>query len=243
MTAIGNALADDLHVLAQACRILDMEGHGDLTQGHLTMRDPEGRGVWMKRRGISLAQVRGIDDLVLISWEGEKIAGPGDMHIEWPIHTEIMLARPDVNAVGHTHPFHASLFSATHETLVPVIQGGARVLGGRVARYEKRTDLIDTRELGRELAESLGAAWAVFMRNHGLTFCGPDVRAAALNAIYIEAACKAQLAIAATGLAWDAPGEADMVKKAEARRKIGWLDTAAWDFFTDKLVHHESTGG
>ena len=98
------------------------------------------------------------------------------------------------------------MFSATNETLRPVIQGGARVLGGRVARYEERTDLIDTRETGRDLAEALGSAWAVFMRNHGLTFCGPDVRAAALNAIHIETACRAQLAIAATGLGWDAPG-------------------------------------
>ena len=239
MTALSNTLADALNDLAVASRILDMEGHGDITQGHLSMRDPEGRGVWMKRRGISLAQVKDIDDLVLISWEGEKLDGAGDMHLEWPIHTEIMLARPEINAVGHSHPFHASLFSATHETLVPVIQGGSRVLGGRVARYEERTSLIDTRDLGRDLAAALGTAWSVFMRNHGLTFCGPDVRAATLNAIYIEEACRAQLAIAQTGLKWDAASEEEMVKKAEAREKISWLNTAAWDFFTDKLARHE----
>ena len=242
MKNIDADLATELETLAEACRILDMEGHGDLTQGHLTLRDPEGRGIWMKRRGIGLRHVMGIDDLVLISFEGEKLAGDGDMHLEWPIHTEIMLARPDINSVGHTHPFHASLFSATNETLRPVIQGGARVLGGRVARYEERTDLIDTPDTGRDLAAALGSAWAVFMRNHGLTFCGPDVRAATLNAIHIETACRAQLAIAATGLDWDAPGEDEMVKKAEARQAISWLSDAAWDFFTDKLARHERNG-
>ena len=28
--------------LARACRILEMEGHGDMTLGHLSLRDPEG---------------------------------------------------------------------------------------------------------------------------------------------------------------------------------------------------------
>ena len=34
------ALAD----LARACRILEMEGHGDMTLGHLSLRDPGERG-------------------------------------------------------------------------------------------------------------------------------------------------------------------------------------------------------
>ncbi len=114
---ISQSLQGDLETLARACRVLDMEEHTDLTQGHLSMRDPVGRGVWMKRRGISLRQVRSLDDMVLISWEGKLLDGDGPMHLEWPIHTEIMLARPDINAVGHTHPFHASIFSATNEAL------------------------------------------------------------------------------------------------------------------------------
>lgn len=239
MADISNSLAERLDLLARACRVLYMEGHGDMTQGHLSMRDPDGRGLWMKRRGISLRQVAGVEDMVLISFEGEKLAGDGNMHIEWPIHTEIMLARPDINAVGHTHPFHASVFTATHETLVPVTQGGGRVLGGKVARYEDRTDLIDSRETGRDLAQALGPEWAVFMRNHGLTFCGPSVEAATLNAIYIEEACKAQLFAASTGLAWDAASEEEMVRKNEARQKIDWLIAASWDYYADRLVRHE----
>ncbi len=241
MVDISNALAAELDDLARACRILDMEGHTDLTQGHLTMRDPDGRGIWMKRRGISLRQVRDIEDLVLISFEGELLAGDGPMHLEWPIHTEIMLARDDVNAVGHTHSFHASIFSATDEPLRAVVQGSARVLGGRLARYDERTDLIDTRETGRALAQSLGAEWGVLMKNHGLTFCGPDVRGATLNAIHIESACKAQLFLASTGLDWSAPSEAEMVRKSEARQ-MDWLIKASWEFFAEKLARLEGDG-
>ena len=41
-----------------AYRILDMEGHTDLTQGHLSIRDPDGRGFWMKRTGIAFSEVK-----------------------------------------------------------------------------------------------------------------------------------------------------------------------------------------
>ncbi len=239
MVEISNTLASELDTLARACRILDMEGHTDLTQGHLSMRDPEGRGVWMKRRGISLRQVRDIEDMVLISWEGELLEGDGPMHLEWPIHTEIMLARPDINAVGHTHPFHASIFSATSEILRAVVQGSARILGGRVARYNLRTDLINTRETGAVLAQSLGGEWAVLMKNHGLTFCGPNVEGATLNAIHIERACKAQLFAASTGLAWDACSEDELVEKSNARQ-MDWLIKASWGFFSDKLDRLEA---
>jgi ribulose-5-phosphate 4-epimerase/fuculose-1-phosphate aldolase len=82
-----------LHDLARACRILEMEGHGDMTLGHLSLRDPVGRGFWMKRNRIGLGEVMGPDDFVLVDWDGEKIAGTGGRHSEWPIHSEILRVR------------------------------------------------------------------------------------------------------------------------------------------------------
>ena len=49
---ISNALRTELDRLASACRILEMEGHGDMTLGHMSLRDPEGRGFWMKRNAM-----------------------------------------------------------------------------------------------------------------------------------------------------------------------------------------------
>src|SRR5215510_7045713 len=43
---------------ARACRILEMEGHGDMTLGHLPMRESGGRGFWMKRNRIGLGEVK-----------------------------------------------------------------------------------------------------------------------------------------------------------------------------------------
>ena len=39
---ITDALGIELDKAARACRILEMEGHGSRTLGHLSLRDPNG---------------------------------------------------------------------------------------------------------------------------------------------------------------------------------------------------------
>jgi hypothetical protein len=40
--------------VALGCRVLAAEGHDDLIWGHVSARDPAGRGVWMKCSGLGL---------------------------------------------------------------------------------------------------------------------------------------------------------------------------------------------
>ena len=54
--------------LSQACRILEMEGHGDMTLGHVSVRDQDGRGFWLKRNRIGLGEVLGPKDFILVSF-------------------------------------------------------------------------------------------------------------------------------------------------------------------------------
>ena len=49
-------------------------------------------------------------------------------------------------------------------------------LGGAPARFSETTGLIDTPALGASLARDLGNASTVLMRNHGITFVGPEYR-------------------------------------------------------------------
>ena len=43
--------------LSRAHRILNLEGHNDMSLGHCSMRDPWERGVWLKRGNIGLEEV------------------------------------------------------------------------------------------------------------------------------------------------------------------------------------------
>ncbi|MGC2046526.1 MAG: class II aldolase/adducin family protein [Pseudolabrys sp.] len=221
-----------------AYRILDMEGHTDLTQGHLSIRDPDGRGFWMKRTGIAFPEIKGRDDFVLVDLAGNRLAGKGGVHGEFPIHAEIFRSRPDVNAVGHTHPFYASVFSACLEPLRAVAHEGSN-LNGTVTRYTGTSNLIDTPELGRDVAKALGAAPAVLMKNHGVAFCGPSVEECVLAGIFLERACHAQLVVGASGFSWEYPNEREMREKYLTVMTPKFIQNS-WEFYVRKLARRES---
>ena len=80
--------AGTLLELARAHRILNLEGHNDMSLGHLSLRDPSGRGLWLKRGNIGLEEVISEGDFILIGFDGEVLEGDGIRHLEWPIHAE-----------------------------------------------------------------------------------------------------------------------------------------------------------
>jgi L-fuculose-phosphate aldolase len=232
-------LEETLRKLAVSCRVLAMEGHNDMSLGHLSFRDPQGRGLWLKKAQRGLEEIFDPSDFLLIDFEGRRLENEGFCHSEWPIHTEIMLARPDVNVVGHTHAYYSVLFSAAEQELEPLNHEGAS-LRGRLARFGQTTGLINTRELGRALAQSLGDASVVLMKNHGITFVGAKPEEATLNGIYIERACKAQIEIAATGWDWSAQTNASYDRKLQASSDPATnYHRIFFDYFARKLERHE----
>ena len=94
MTAAGPPLAQSLERLAIAHRVLAMEGHNDITLGHMSLRDPHGRGLWLKQAKRGLDEIFGADDFVLIDFDGRPLHSDRPLHSEWPIHTEIMKVAP-----------------------------------------------------------------------------------------------------------------------------------------------------
>ena len=88
--------------VALGCQALAFAGQSDLIWGHVSVRDPDGRGVWMKAAGLGFDEVTA-DSVILVSPDGELLEGEGKVHVEYPIHTEIIRARPDVVAVVHSH--------------------------------------------------------------------------------------------------------------------------------------------
>jgi len=199
---------DITDLVAIASRILAAAGQGDLIWGHASVRDPDGRGAWLKAAGWGLEEVTA-DRVHLVSPDGEVVAGDGPRHSEYPIHTEIMLARPDVGAVVHTHPPHAVALAATGQPLRPVSHAANYFVPPEVPRFALTADLILTRELGRAVAAELGPARALFLVNHGIVTVGPDLQTATVAAVLLERACAQQLLTQAFGgwPSWSGPDE------------------------------------
>jgi L-ribulose-5-phosphate 4-epimerase len=195
------------------CRVLDLEDQGDLVWGHVSARDPEGRGVWMKASTYGFDEV-GPDEVILVSRDGEVLEGDGRRHVEYPLHTEAMAARPDVNAVVHTHPLYSVAFAATGQPLKALSHEGMHFVPPAIPRFEETGDLVRTPELGVSLAETLGDKLGVLMPRHGITTVGGNVGDAVAAAVHLERACQIQLLAGPDAV--EGPDEEALLKREQS---------------------------
>jgi ribulose-5-phosphate 4-epimerase/fuculose-1-phosphate aldolase len=219
--------------VALGCRILALEDQSDFVWGHVSARDPEGRGVWMKASTLGFEEI-GPENVILVSWDGDVLEGDGRRHAEYPIHTELMRARDDVTSVVHTHAPWAVAFASTEQPLRAVSHEGTLFVPPGPARFTKTGDLILTPELGRDLAAAVGERNAAFMVHHGIVTCGPDVVAAVMAAVLLERACRTQIrAIAGGGpKTWSSDEEA-LAKREHCYPPA--LLRQAWDYLARRL--------
>ena len=219
--------------VALGCRILGLEDQGDFVWGHVSVRDPDGRGVWMKASTWGFEEIDAAK-VILVGWDGEVLAGDGRRHAEYPIHTEVMRARADVNAVVHTHAPYAVAFASTEQPLRPVSHEATLFVPPEVARFAKTGDLILTRELGADVAAALGDRNAAFMVHHGIVTCGADVVEAVMAAVLLERACRTNLrTIAGGGPKTWSPDEEALAKREHCYPPA--LLRQAWDYLVRRL--------
>jgi ribulose-5-phosphate 4-epimerase/fuculose-1-phosphate aldolase len=207
--------ADLTAATAVANRALGAAGQSDMVWGHASLRDPGSRGVWMKASSWSFDEV-GDDRVVLVSDDGEVVAGPGSRHIEYPIHTRVMAARPDVGCVVHTHSASATAFAALDQPLRAISHDGVEFAEPPLPRFTGTGSLIRTRELGDELAEAIGDGVGCLMPQHGIVTVGADAATAVMRAVLLDRACRTQLAAMAAGTVqrWSDSAELEL-KRAE----------------------------
>lgn len=184
--------------LIDAGGILEAQGQGDLTRGHVSIRVPgDPTHFYMKPHSFGFDEIT-TENIVICNLEGEKVAGGGRKHSEVYIHSEIFKKRPDVMSVIHTHPTHAVAFSATGRALLPISQPSVEFSDG-LPYFTETIDLIRSKEMGAGVALALGSCKAVLMRNHGVAVVGASVEEATILAIMLENACKIQLLAEAAG--------------------------------------------
>jgi ribulose-5-phosphate 4-epimerase/fuculose-1-phosphate aldolase len=171
--------------------------------------------------------------LLVIDTDGKVLEGDGTPNSEFWIHARIYAARPQVSGIVHAHPLACvSLTQIGEPHRVVHNMGGAFVDG--VPVYD-RIGLIRSRELGDEVAQSLGGGVAVMMRGHGITTAFSTVRAATVAACFLEESADLQMRMLAA-----AGGDASKVRaftraEAELVRDQTGPDAAArgraWEYY------------
>lgn len=223
------ATARDL--VATASRVLAAQGQDDLIWGHASVRDD--RGCWIKSAEWGLGEVTP-ERVHLVDASGAVLEGDGPRHSEYPIHTEILAARPDVGAVVHTHPPHAVALAATGQPLLPVSHAANMFVPPAVPRFTATADLILTAELGKQVAAELGDADALFLVNHGIVTVGPDLETATVRAVVLERACHQQMLTHAFG-GWPSWSDAEESRAKRTNIYNARAVRAVWDHLVRRL--------
>ena len=218
--------------LAIASRILSLYGHDDMNQGQVSARIPGAGEFYIKN-----AQV-GFDEATpecstLESLDHTKISNR-DAPPELPLHQGIYSVRSDVNAIVHSHSPYALLMGATDLDIKPISHEGAWLLGD-VRRYTKTSNTVISIDIGRGVADALGRASVVLLRNHGSVIVGKSLREATVRALMLERACMLQLIMRSTNNLFHESSQSDVT----AKRGYIFSDTSIrsyWEYLKRQVL-------
>ena len=211
-----------------AARILS---HQRLVQGfgHVSARIPDSDLFLMTPR-ISLAVVTE-DALLTMNLTGEVVEGRHPPPFEAWLHTAMMKAKPQVNAITRIHARAANMFSVTDRKLEPVHNHGSFFAGG--VPVFPTPDLISSRPLGEEVARAIGDKPALLLRGNGQVTVGRTVPEAVMMAIYLEEAAEILFGALQIGKPIPLTAEESATRRIEALPPVDM--ERAWNYFKSRV--------
>ncbi|KAI1268852.1 class II aldolase and Adducin domain-containing protein [Xylariaceae sp. FL1019] len=188
--------------LALAFRIFAKQGFDEGVAGHITVRDPvDPATFWVNPFGVAWPLLRA-SDLIRVNHEGEvvdggpvrllNVAAPDNMTVAYMIHSAVHEARPDVNAVAHSHSIYGRAFATLGRPL-DIITQDACAFYNDIAHYDSFGGIVLGPEEGQRIVEALGQKKAAILANHGLLTCGQSVESCVFWFNSLEKCCHAQL--------------------------------------------------
>ena len=227
--------------LAMAYRLIQRFGFDDLTYNHLSVRIPDRPDHFLIKRDDELFEQVSASSLLSSGFHGDDPASPPGRVSPGGlvIHGGILDARPDVNAVFHTHSPANMAVGAQKCGLLPLSQH-ALIFHGRVAYHDFHGFEFEP-EMRRLLVRDLGDADVMILRNHGVLVTGRTVAEAYFRHHYLEMACRAQVAALSVGgvddLVW--PSEEIAAHAAGQMAARGPVDETGRDWTALKRLADE----
>ncbi|MEJ2679143.1 MAG: class II aldolase/adducin family protein [Gemmatimonadota bacterium] len=167
--------------VVSVAREMSARGLGVGTSGNVSAR--AGGGMLVTPSAVRYAAMEP-RDIVLVDLDGRTLDGDRKPTTEWPMHAAIYRARPEVEAVVHTH----ATFCTTLATLrkeIPPFHYMVAVAGGdsiRCAPYAT----FGTARLAALAVEALRDRRACLLANHGMVALGASPEAALELAVEVE---------------------------------------------------------
>lgn len=179
--------------IIDACLKMSAMGINQGTSGNISLR--EGDGLLITPTGMPY-DVMAPEDIVAMSFDGSW-NGRRTPSSEWRFHCDIMRSRPDIQAILHAHPVHATTV-AIMELGIPPLHYMVAVAGGadiRCAPYA----IYGSQELSDLAIAALEDRTACLLAHHGLITLGATLERALYVAGEVETLARQYLACLAVG--------------------------------------------
>jgi len=210
--------------LAAAFRLFARFGFEEGVAGHITVRDPERPDCfWVNPFGVHFGHIR-VSDLILVDEKGEVVQGHYPVNTAaFAIHSRVHAARADVVAAAHSHSMYGKTWSSLGRLLDPITQDACAFYEDHQLFNDYTGVVYETSE-GDRIAQTLGNAKAVILRNHGLLTVGRSVDEAAWWFITMDRSCQAQLLAEAAGSPIPIEREHALIARGQVGSEMaGWF--------------------
>jgi L-fuculose-phosphate aldolase len=207
-----------------------MKGFCAGNEGNHSYRISENR-ILCTPTGISKGNLKP-DDVCTVDLEGKQVAGNRKRTSEILLHLEIYKARPDVKAVIHSHPPHATAFAVAGVDLPTCIHPEAEVFLGAVktAKYVTPGD----KRLGESILPYVKDSNTIILQNHGTVCYDTDLEQCYYKLEIVDAYARILILAKQVGSIRPLTG-GEMKELLELKGKFGMSD-ARVDAGLDKLT-------
>jgi L-fuculose-phosphate aldolase len=160
-------------------------------------------------------------DLAVVSLNGRQRPGGKPRTSEILVHLSIYKHRPDVYAVIHSHPPHATAFAVTHTEILNGAHPELDLFLGPVplVPYE----LTGTQRLADAVVPYLDRTAALLLANHGAVTWGPTLERAWFATEILDGYCRLLLKCKALGPVKSLTPE-QIAELLEMKKRLGWPD-------------------
>jgi L-fuculose-phosphate aldolase len=168
------------------------------TSGNLSVRwhDGQADGMLITPSGVDYGRLQP-EDLAFMRLDDGRWTGPLKPSSEWRFHRDIYRARPEVGAVVHAHPTHATAL-AVQRRPIPAFHYMVAVAGGHDIRCAPYAT-YGTEQLSQHALAALADRRACLLANHGLIAVAADLPAAFALAVEVEQLAHQYLLALSTG--------------------------------------------
>lgn len=155
--------------------------------GTICARDPKSGLVVVTPSGMAYEDLSPTD-MIVVDLDCVVIEGPFRPSVATNLWTAIMRARPDIQAVVHSHSPYATAFSVVNKT-IPIITETMANWFGQPIKIATYAHLEDDHFVTAPV-EALGDGFAVMLGQHGVITVGQNLDHALERAVTLEEAAK-----------------------------------------------------